>query len=303
MKKTLALVLLLLLLVGCTAASPASDVSSQPVSASIPPAVVVSTLPPSAASASAPAASGSSASGAASASSVPRTFRLTIPEGYTLARIALTLEKEGVCTSAEFIAAAQAFDAGAYSLPAAQAQSEQRCFKLEGYLFPDTYELYTDTTPEAVIKNMLNNMEKRMDEGLRGQIAQSGFTVDEILTLASMIEKEAKGEGEMNNISSVFHNRLAIGQKLESDVTITYVEGAIKPFIDGDIDRYNVYYNTYKCPALPAGAICNPGLAAIKAALNPADTNYLFFVTDQGGNFYYATTYEEHQENIIKAGA
>lgn len=90
--------------------------------------------------------------------------------------------------------------------------------------------------------------------------------------------------------------------KLQCDVTINYVEGAIKPFIDGDKDRFNSLYNTYKCPALPAGPICNPGLDAIKAAISPADTDYLFFLTDKNKNFLYAATYEVHLENIKTAG-
>ena len=90
--------------------------------------------------------------------------------------------------------------------------------------------------------------------------------------------------------------------KLQMDSSIRYVENSVKPYITGDINRYNSYYNTYKCPALPAGPICNPGKQWITAALYPADTDYLYFVNDANGNYYYASTYEEHIANCEAAG-
>lgn len=237
-----------------------------------------------------------------SSEAAPLTFKLTIPEGYTLARIGMTLEEMGVCMAAEFLAAAQTGDYSAYPLVAQQTADENRCFKLEGYLFPETYEFYTGATADDVIRTMLDHMESRITEDLRAEIAQSGYTFDQILTLASIIEKEAFGAEQMPMISSVLHNRLAAGMQLQCDVTIKYVEGAIKPFIDGDIDRYNSYYNTYKCPALPAGAICNPSYDAILAALRPETSDYYYFLTDADGNYYYAATLEEHNANRATTG-
>ncbi len=233
----------------------------------------------------------------------PITFRLTIPEGYTLARIGMTLEEMGVCTADEFIAATQEADVNEYPLAAQQVYDENRCFKLEGYLYPDTYEFYTSAKPGDIIRTMLSNMERKITEELRAEIAQSGYTLDQIIALASIIEKEAKGVEQMGMISSVLHNRLNVGMPLQCDVTITYVEWAIKPFITGDIDRYNSYYNTYKCPALPAGAICNPRIEAILAALRPEPSNYYYFLTDADDNFYYAETLEEHEANEAATGA
>lgn len=241
-------------------------------------------------------------SSADASEAAPLTFKLTIPEGYTLARIGMTLEEMEVCTAAEFLEAAQTGDYSAYPLVAQQAADENRCFKLEGYLFPETYEFYTGATAGDVIRTMLDHMESRITEDLRAEIAQSGYTTDQILTLASIIEKEAFGAEQMPMISSVLHNRLAAGMQLQCDVTIKYVEGAIKPFIDGDIDRYNSYYNTYKCPALPAGAICNPSYNAILAALRPETSDYYYFLTDADGNYYYAATLEEHNANRATAG-
>ena len=235
-------------------------------------------------------------------SSQPLTAVITIPEGYTLARIGMMLEDKKICTAADFIAASQNGDFSEFSLIAAQQQNPNRCFKLEGYLYPDTYEIYTSETPDAIIRRMLANTEKKLDADIRDKIQSSGYTIDEIITLASIIEKEAYGHSEMPNISSVLNNRLNISMKLQCDVTINYVEGAIKPFITGDTNRYNSYYNTYKCSALPAGAICNPSLDAIKAALSPADTKYFYFAADANKKYYYAETWDEHIDNLQKAG-
>ena len=235
-------------------------------------------------------------------SKAPLTQTITIPEGYTLARIAMLLEEKGFCTVEEFITASQEGDFSEFPIAVAMQAVQESCFKLEGVLFPDTYEVYTGESPDAIIRRMLAHTEQTLTETLRADIAKSPYSIPEIFTLASIIEKEAYGAAEMNNISSVLHNRLDSGMKLQCDVTINYVEGAIKPFIDGDKDRFNSLYNTYKCPALPAGPICNPGLDAIKAAISPADTDYLFFLTDKNKNFLYAATYEVHLENIKTAG-
>lgn len=237
-----------------------------------------------------------------SETSAPEILTLTIPEGYTLARIGMRLEELGVCSAQMFIDAAQSGDFSQFPLVAAQLPDERRCFRLEGYLFPDSYQIYATDSPEVILQRILTHTEQKIDAVLREQIAASGYTIDEILTLASIIEKEAFGHEQMPMISSVLHNRLNQGIPLQCDVTINYVEGAIKPFISGDPNRYNTYYNTYKCEALPAGAICNPSLAAIQAALSPAQSDYLFFVTDADKQYYYASTWEGHLENISAAG-
>ncbi|MFA9381358.1 MAG: endolytic transglycosylase MltG [Acetanaerobacterium sp.] len=235
-------------------------------------------------------------------SEAPLTLSITIPEGYTLARIGMLLEEKDICTADEFIAASENGDFSDFSLIAAQESGANRCFDLEGYLFPDTYEIYLSDPPDTIIRRMLQHTEQKFNDSLRGRISDSGYTVDEIITLASIIEKEAFGHESMPYISSVLHNRLDSGMRLQCDVTINYVEGAIKPFITGDINRYNSDYNTYKCDALPAGAICNPSLDAINAALSPEDTNYFYFVTDADGRYYYAETWEEHLQNVEEAG-
>jgi uncharacterized YceG family protein len=131
----------------------------------------------------------------------------------------------------------------------------------------------------------------KISEEDREKAVAVGYSVDEILTIASMIEKEIADPKEMPLVASVIYNRLAIQQKLQMDCGTYYVERYIKPYISGDINRYNSFYNTYKCPALPAGPICNPGRAAIQAALNPESTEYLYFYSDEAGMYHFSKEY------------
>lgn len=233
------------------------------------------------------------------------TVRVTIREGWSVEEIFAALEENGVCSAEELFDACQNYEFTKYPLVLEIPENENRCFRLEGYLFPDTYEFYKNSSPENAIAVFLRNTENKITEEIRQQAADQGLTVYELLTIASLIEKEGANPDEMPKIASVIYNRLEEGMKLELDATITYIEKHVKPFIDGDQDRYNEYYNTYKCSALPAGPIANPGMNAINAALNPADTNYYYFLTEQtdsGPVYYYAETFDEHQANREKTG-
>ena len=312
MKKLLSLLLagaLFFSLAACQTSQPAQDQSSV---ASDPFFSAYSSAPP----ADSPVASGNADSSAAapesaadsapsqdvSSEEAPKTVRITFPEGYTFTRMAEKLEENGVCTVEGLMDVVNSYDFSKYPLVAAIPEDENRCFRLEGYLFPDTYDFYTDSDPEDVLGKMIRNTENRITDAYRARAKELGYTMDEILTIASLIQGEAGNPQEIGKISSIVHNRLKAGMKLELDAFINYVEKWIKPFIGGDINRYNSYYNTYKCAALPSGPICNPGIAWIKAALYPEDTDYLYFVNDANGNYYYASTYEEHLENCEKAG-
>lgn len=230
------------------------------------------------------------------------TVRVTIPEGFSLAQIGERLEENGVCTKADLLETANSYDFSYYPLVAAIPDDANRCFKLEGYLFPNTYDFYVDMKPQDALGKMLRGMESAITDEDQARAEELGYSMDQIIILASVIEREAGNKDEVKNVSSVFHNRLKAGQKLQADATITYVENYLKPNISGDINRYNSFYNTYKCSALPSGPIANPGRRAINAALYPADTNYYYFVNDANANYYYAETFEEHQANIEKAG-
>ena len=115
--------------------------------------------------------------------------------------------------------------------------------------------------------------------------------MDQILTIASLIQREGSNPDEVANIAAVIYNRLNAGMQLEMDATITYIESDVIPYFSGDIDPFRALYNTYKCPALPAGPICNPGLSTIEAALYPSDVPYLYFCHDASGNYYYCLLY------------
>lgn len=235
-------------------------------------------------------------------SSRSSTVFVTVTEGMSMADVFQMLEDNDVCKADKLWKTAATYDYTYYPLVDAIPSNEHRCFLLEGYLFPDTYEFYYGMKPQDAIGRFLRNAEAKWTDDMRKQAEDSGFTVDQILTIASIIEKECGVKSEMSHVSSVLHNRINTGMKLQCDVTINYVENDIKPYITGDINRYNEYYNTYKCPALPAGPICNPGMSAIKAAINPLDTNDLYFAASADGVYVYAETYEQHQKNLADLG-
>lgn len=244
----------------------------------------------------------SSMHSSSSALSAPQTVKITFPEGKTFAQMAEILEQKGVCTKQQLLDTINTYDYSYYPLVAAQPYNEHRCFRLEGYLFPATYTFELNMKPEDVLGMFLRAEEQYITQEDRQRAAELGYSMDEILTIASLIQGEAGNPDELAKVSSIIHNHLKAGMKLQMDSSIRYVENSVKPYITGDINRYNSYYNTYKCPALPAEPICNPGKQWITAALYPADTDYLYFVNDANGNYYYASTYEEHVANCEAAG-
>ena len=174
---------------------------------------------------------------------------------------------------------------------------------LEGYLAPNTYEVYTSADEEEIIRKLLSQTEAVFPEEYQEQAETLGMTMDQILTLASMVEKEAK-EQDFARVSAVFHNRLRAGMKLESDVTVHYITGVRRMSLtEEDLNRADAY-NTYLYRGLPPGPICNPSPAAIKAALYPDQTlvaeKYLFFCAKEpeSGELYFSRTLEEHERAV-----
>lgn len=236
------------------------------------------------------------------------TVRVTFPEGFTAVQIAQRLEENGVCPAKDFIDALENPGALAESYPliAGMKNTAERPFPLEGYLFPDTYEFYCGESAETVLGRFLKNTEAKLTDEEEKRAEQLGYTLDEILTLASVIQKEAGVKEEMSKVSSVLLNRLTNDsyKKLQCDVTVHYINDYVtgSPYLPSVTQDFAALYNTYKCEGLPAGAICNPGLDAIRAALYPEESDWFFFVTDEDGNYYYASTYEEHQKNCRLCG-
>lgn len=232
------------------------------------------------------------------------TVKVTIPEGYTLRQIGERLEKNKVCTKQDFLTAVQKSDIK-FDFSSQIPKNSDRFYNLEGYLFPDTYEFYVGQAPDTVVKKMLTDFDTRIDKDLRKEIDSSGMTVDQVITLASIIQTESGGSNQMAKISSVFHNRLKNGvygkKLLQSDATVFYATRDIKSVLSQDSTNIASAYNTYKHEGLPPGPICNPGIDAIKAALSPESTNYYYFVSDKNGNYYYAEDYATHVKNVKKA--
>ncbi len=176
----------------------------------------------------------------------------------------------------------------------------------EGYLFPDTYLLPKDSTVEAIVSIMKNNFDakyKTID------VSKSNLSKEEIVTLASLIEREARHDKDRPLVSSVISNRLDIGMKLDIDATLQYALGYQtdekrwwKSSLTAQDKKINSLYNTYTIAGLPPGPISNPGLSSLEAAINPAKTDYLYYITDSSGTNRYAETLEEHEENISKYG-
>lgn len=254
-----------------------SHFSGEPSSSNMTLAVSSETGATSVANASVP----TTASSSTASSAAPRiTVNVIIPEGYSVSQIGDVLANKGVCTKSDFLTQVNTYPF-TESVIGKIPSSSNRCFKLEGYLFPNTYTFYTNMKAQDAIGKILRSSDDNID----------GKNSDETVIIASIIQMECAKSDDMKNVSSVIHNRLKSKMKLQLDSTINYIERYVKPIISGDINRYNSYYNTYKCSALPEGPICNPGKQALDAAAAPNSTNYLYFVTDNSGKYIFSATY------------
>ncbi|MDR1003131.1 MAG: endolytic transglycosylase MltG [Oscillospiraceae bacterium] len=247
--------------------------------------------------------------------------RVTFPEGLTIEQIGDLLEENCVCEKEPFLNSIQN---GSFSQAFVKdiPKSDKRVYRLEGYLFPDTYEFFMWEGSMNAINKMLNNYEAKVinNEKLNvtGRTKSLKRSLDEIMILASIIERETPDKEEMKNVASVFYNRMknpnheGTGGKLESDATRWYpyaTSTALRAsttlseneIIDW-VDNHKGTYDTYVVKGLPSGPICCPGENAITAALNPSKTNHYFFYTAKDGKHYYANTYAQHQDNIARAG-
>ncbi|MDO9574938.1 MAG: endolytic transglycosylase MltG [bacterium] len=213
-------------------------------------------------------------------------IKVTIPEGTNIFKVAEIFQSQTGIDSAEFMKLVK--NSSLLNKFGIDAPT------LEGFLFPDTYFAFDSILPERVIEMMVKRFFELFDSTLWRRMDSLGFTLNEIVTLASLIQSEAKVKEEMSIISSVYYNRLANGRKLESCPTILYILPERKNrllYMDLTVDSP---YNTYTHPGLPPGAICNPGKDAILAALYPAKTNYLYFVAKGDGTHIFSKTHKEH---------
>lgn len=227
---------------------------------------------------------------------------LSFPEGWSATQIIEKLDKYEACSSSKLLAAMKTatFD---YDFLGEITDSNKRYLKLEGYLFPDTYDFYVDSDPTYVINKFLENFNSKWEDEYDKRAKQLGLTKDQIVTIASIIQKEAANAEQMKVISSIIHNRLnnqADYPTLGCDSTALYVSNYVTPVV-GEAQG-SVYYNAYDTNAvkgLPPGPICNPGMDAIRAALYPSDTDYYFFAHDNSGKIYTASSFKEHKNNLV----
>ena len=220
---------------------------------------------------------------------------VTIPEGFTLEEIEKRLAEKGLVKKDEFLEN-ELTNFSQYSF----WEDEMDKKNVEGFLFPDTYKFYRETTSQKIAEKMLDNFDKKLSPEIREEIKKQNKTVLETIILASIVEKEAGREEDIKKVASVFLNRLAADYPLQSDATINYVVGEGRRKASYEDLQTDSPYNTYKYNNLPPAPICNPGLNAIKAVVYPVETNYFYFLTDPEGQAYFAETFEEHQRNRAK---
>ena len=204
-------------------------------------------------------------------------IKVTIPEGWSIKKIEERLATLGLIKPGE-------------KLPQ----------KEEGYLFPDTYYFYKEVTIEQIIEKMQDNFDRKVDEELKKEIGKQEKTLNEIIILASIIQNEVILVKDMKIIAGIFYNRLEIGMALQSDATVNYVTGKGERRPSAQDIKIDSPYNTYIHRGLPPGSISNPGLDAIKAAIYPEDTDYLYFLNSLDGTTIFSKTLDEHNENKRK---
>jgi UPF0755 protein len=224
---------------------------------------------------------------------------VTVPEGWRAEQVAQMLAQENIVDGDEFLALVRRgkFD---YSLLRDRPEESS----LEGFLFPETYRIPAQAEPEDLIERMLSTLDERFTPEMRRLAVERGMTIYEVIILASIVEREAVMAEERPIIASVFLNRLEQAMYLRADPTVQYAKGYDAttgqwwaPVTPEDWEAVDSPYSTYLYPDLPPGPICSPGLSAIQAVLEPADTEYLFFLAKGDGSHAFAITYEEHLQN------
>jgi len=216
---------------------------------------------------------------------------VTVPEGFTAEQIAELLEKKGLADKKLFMELVNDPDfARSLKVPSS---------RLEGYLYPDTYHFNVGLPPKLIVAEMVTRFWEVMEPFLKA-VESSGLTLHQVVTLASIVEKETGKAEERPIIASVFLNRLKKGMRLESDPTVIY---GLKEF-DGNLTHKHLAsktpYNTYVIKGLPPGPIANPGIESIKAVLNPARSNFLYFVSRNDGTHHFSSTLKEHNQAVYK---
>jgi len=238
------------------------------------------------------------------------TVKFTVPEGYTIMDIARVLQEKGLLDNEQSLFEAckddKAFETFGF-IDDIVKNGDKRRYYLEGYLFPDTYEAFEDASVDSILIRMLNRFNEIYSDEYIARAEELGMTMDEVVTLASLIEREAQMPEDFAKVSAVFHNRLSRDMQLQSCASLSYVLNVKKyTFTEAELSTESPY-NTYRHAGLPVGPICNPGKAAIEAALYPnaeyVEGEYLYFCNGNlkvSTELVFAKTYEEHQANVMQ---
>jgi UPF0755 protein len=224
------------------------------------------------------------------------TVRFTIPEGYDIKRTSAKLTEDGLINAETF---AKEIETGKFDyefLKDAPAGPN----RLEGFLFPETYEIFANANEHDIIDKMLYQFNKVFTDEYYARAEELGMSVRDVITLASIIEREARVPEDRPVIASVFYNRLKIKMPLQSCATVQYILGEQKPVLSIKDTKIESPYNTYLHPGLPPGPIASPGADSIKAALYPADTDYLYFLAKGDGSHAFSSTYEQFLKDKAK---
>lgn len=235
-------------------------------------------------------------------------IRFTIPEGFTVKQMAEKLAAEGLADQETFLSIADKATGLSGELLADIPEDDRLTHRLEGYLFPETYEMEKGSTEQDIVARMFEETGKRLQsiENFDQKLTTSGLTLNELMTIASLVEREVVADSERSMVAGVIYNRLKADMKLEIDATVQYVLDKPKErLLYSDLRSVDSPYNTYLYAGLPPGPIAAPSLKSVEAALEPAASEYLFYVTkkDGSGEHLFAKTYKEHLSNIEKSKA
>lgn len=218
-----------------------------------------------------------------------RLIKLTIPEGYSIEDIAAEVEEKGICSKDEFLIAVKN-----YELPNFVKSNNKKKYNLEGFLYPDTYLIEKESDANLIIKLMVNRFEevlKQLKDETEFDIKDED--VEKIITIASLIEKEARVKNDRTLISSVIYNRLEKDMKLQVDAAVIYALGYHVDLVLNKHLEIDSPYNIYKYKGLPIGPIANPGIDCIRAALSPEKTDYLYYILQEDGSHYFTNNYDD----------
>lgn len=225
-------------------------------------------------------------------------YTFTVPEGYTIEDIAKKLDDENIVTEEEFITAVKN-----YELPSYVKENSNKRYNLEGYLFPDTYNLKKEYKAEDIIKIMIERFEVALSTAVsETSVDINSEDIEEIITIASIIEKEAVLNEERKTISSVIQNRIKSDMMLQIDATVIYSLGEHVEHVLYEHLEVDSPYNTYKYYGLPVGPISNPGLESIIAAITPEETDYLFYVLQDDSSHYFTDNYDDFLNKQYELG-